>query len=284
MKRAWVLNLEADDERARAKGWTPPMALLATIDAQAQRLVGTLVTGDDVVIARGDTRTLGREFTGEAWSPTPRALAAMKAAGVVVPEVPSGEVLDFVCSREFAQGLLPCEPRERMVTSVEDDGGEDGPTRVSLAYTCAGRGHWLCETAEQRREAIARGLAKGASAKRAPVFVAERVEVLEDFALHGEVRRDRSVRLGQPTAQRVDPRTNAWRESSADAALSERERDALFEHGRDAAEALGRAGYWGPFGIDAFRYRARDGSVRFCPRCELNARYTMAWGIGMGRG
>ena len=38
----------------------------------------------DVVIARGDTRTLGREFTGEAWSPSPRALAMMTAAGVSV--------------------------------------------------------------------------------------------------------------------------------------------------------------------------------------------------------
>lgn len=279
MKRAWVLNLEADDERARAKGWTPPRALLATIDAQAQRLVGTLVTGDDVVIARGDTRTLGREFTGEAWSPTPRALAMMKAAGVAVPEVPSREVLDFVCSREFAQGLRRREPHERMVSSVEDDRIEDGPTRVSLSYTCAGRGHWLCETAEQRREVIARALSK-----HGRVFVAERVEVLEDFALHGWVGRDRSVRLGQPTAQRVDPRTSAWRESHTDAALTERERDALYEHGVDAAEALGRAGYWGPFGIDAFRYRSKDGVVRFCPRCELNARYTMGLAIGMGRG
>ena len=46
------------------------------------------------------------------------------------------------------------------------------------------------------------------------------------------------------------------------------------------AAALGAAGYFGPFGIDGFVYL--DGQhVRFNPRCEINARYTMNWLAGM---
>ena len=40
-----------------------------------------------------------------------------------------------------------------------------------------------------------------------------------------------------------------------------------------AGEALARAGYVGPFGVDAFRYRT-GGGERWHPLCEINARYT----------
>jgi hypothetical protein len=39
-------------------------------------------------------------------------------------------------------------------------------------------------------------------------------------------------------------------------------------------EALQRAGYRGPFGIDAFVHRAADGSTALHPLCEINARMT----------
>lgn len=38
--------------------------------------------------------------------------------------------------------------------------------------------------------------------------------------------------------------------------------------------ALAEAGWRGPFGIDAFRWRDASGSVRFHPLCEINARLT----------
>jgi hypothetical protein len=40
------------------------------------------------------------------------------------------------------------------------------------------------------------------------------------------------------------------------------------------AEVLRDAGYFGPFGIDAYRWR--DGATQyFNPRSEINARYSM---------
>ena len=44
-----------------------------------------------------------------------------------------------------------------------------------------------------------------------------------------------------------------------------------------AGTALAAAGYAGPFAIDAFVYRDRDGARRFHPLCEINARYTFGW-------
>ena len=47
-------------------------------------------------------------------------------------------------------------------------------------------------------------------------------------------------------------------------------------------DALRRAGYFGPFGLDAFHYRGSDGALRFHGCSDVNARFSMAWGIGMG--
>ena len=54
---------------------------------------------------------------------------------------------------------------------------------------------------------------------------------------------------------------------------------------RDAvAKALFRAGYFGPFGIDGYRYDWA-GASGFCALSEINARFTMDWMEGMqGRG
>jgi hypothetical protein len=59
------------------------------------------------------------------------------------------------------------------------------------------------------------------------------------------------------------------------------ERDALLREAHHTAAALHGAGYFGPFGIDAFRWR-HHGAPRFQARCDVNARYTMGWAVGMG--
>lgn len=278
--RAWVLNLEADDQRARGRGWTPSRALLTVIDEQAKKLVATLVRPGDIVLGRDDQHVHGDAYVGEAWSPTERALARMKRAKVRMAKTPAPSVIERVSGRAFAQRLAAVTPCEREVRTDEGDieGLPDGPTRVSLEHTCAGRGHFNAENREELRAVIER-----LRAGHARLYVAERVEVIADFALHGWISSDAELLLGAPTEQRVDRRTRAWLDTvtGSDVQLSPAERDALFACARDAAQSLIGEGYFGPFGIDAFRYRDRDGAVRFCARCELNARYTMGWAIGM---
>ena len=53
-------------------------------------------------------------------------------------------------------------------------------------------------------------------------------------------------------------------------------------HGLErVAGALHAAGYFGPFGIDAYRYADAHGRTRWNPCGELNARYTMGYALGM---
>ena len=82
-------------------------------------------------------------------------------------------------------------------------------------------------------------------------------------------------------------RTDAWRawqstELLASDALSETDRRTLFDKAEHVAEALTRAGYFGPFGIDAYIWRNATGRTELNPLGELNARYTMGYGVGMG--
>ena len=49
------------------------------------------------------------------------------------------------------------------------------------------------------------------------------------------------------------------------------------ETAQQVALKLQAKGYFGPLGIDAVRYRDRDGELRLRPLQDINARYTMGW-------
>ena len=62
--------------------------------------------------------------------------------------------------------------------------------------------------------------------------------------------------------------------------LSPQDRGRLLETTEAVAASLRRAGYVGPFGIDAWRYRREDGALVLNPLGEINARMTfglVAW-------
>ncbi|MEJ7732653.1 MAG: hypothetical protein WKG00_26050 [Polyangiaceae bacterium] len=104
-----------------------------------------------------------------------------------------------------------------------------------------------------------------------------------DFAMHGFLGTGGALTVGEPTSQVID-KAGAWqatRRARADE-LEPAERDARRHEAHLAAEALQVAGYFGPFGIDAFRWRSPGGDLHFHARCDVNARYTMGWAVGMG--
>ena len=84
--------------------------------------------------------------------------------------------------------------------------------------------------------------------------------------------------LSGPCFQEVAA-SGAWtRTASADAGeVTAQDDDALAGALEVAGRALADAGYHGPFGIDAFRYRDGAGATRLNPLGELNARFTMDW-------
>jgi hypothetical protein len=64
--------------------------------------------------------------------------------------------------------------------------------------------------------------------------------------------------------------------------LSGGEQASFFERGEAVARALARAGYFGPFGIDGYRYTLH-GESEFCALGEINARYTLGFVTGFPR-
>lgn len=101
-----------------------------------------------------------------------------------------------------------------------------------------------------------------------------------DVGLHGELGRDGEARMGALTVQRCDA-FGAW-ESTALAepgALTGEESRSLGEAMGEVLRALREVGYFGPFGVDGYRWTGG-----FVPCCDVNARYTMGWAVGMSAG
>src|SRR5690606_18160946 len=113
-------------------------------------------------------------------------------------------------------------------------------------------------------------------------------EVIAEYSLHGYIDAVGNTRLGVPCVL-VDP--SQLRYSRVDQleppdltrtqSLLPIERQQLQHETERVANGLVEVGYFGPFGVDAFAYTAGT-QRRFNPRSEINARYTLAYAIGMG--
>ncbi len=267
MSVAWVLNFGAEVELAGG-----------TLNAAAaRRLVEVraalrLPPGHVVLDVDPDERARGLE--GRAWCPTPTALARLARAGAVVPPAPPLEVLRRVNDRSFAHALIALPGTVRCDDLAAIRAATDRPGRWLLfrAFTFAGRGQRRVDAG--RFDAGAEAWARGAL-REGPVHVLPRVEVELECSLHGHL--GETLRVGHPTLSEVDD-AGQWRASRREAGeLRAAERDALFAAFERVEDALREAGYFGPFGIDAFRHAGG-----FHPLSEINARYSMGWPIGMG--
>ena len=275
MSFAWLLNLDAEEELERPGAHTPSARVRERIEALRDHLEPLLRGG--VVVTEG-TRADG--LFGRAWCPTPSALARLVRAGASVPAAPSFDVLRRVNHRRFSFDLGGNLPGARFVTTPADVralASERATMLLKLPFGFAGRGRIVIPPGPMSAEVearIARALASGEGAQLEPL-VARR----EDFALHGFLDASGRLTAGSLTRQRIDPR-GAWQGTEL-AADAEVEPDLRAELER-VAEALRGAGYFGPFGIDAFTWAPEDGTVRLHRRSEINARYSMGWAIGMG--
>jgi hypothetical protein len=260
-RRAWVLNLDADEELA---GRTASAAMLARLEPLTHRLERLLAPGD--VILNG--RTLDASFLGAAFCLTPSALARMRAAQVELPRAPPFEVLRRVNHRRFNAELgqtLPGAVFASSLQEVERAVSAGGTWLLKRAFGFAGRGRRrVTGLTDEDRAWIARS--------RGGLQVEPEVDRSEDFALHGEIGEDGRLRLGHLTRQVCD-RFGAWQKSEL------AEGPDLDEEATRVARALFAAGYFGPFNIDAYRYAGG-----FNPRSEINARYSMGWGVGFSAG
>lgn len=292
--RVWVLNLDAEHELEAGTRYTPTLALRAIVARERRRLLGSLVAPGDVLL---EERVTGREdepelartrgLQGLAWSPTPRALARLARAGTRVPVAPSLAVLRAVNARPFAAAVRAplsgasfakhvvatlAEALEQLARPAADG------WLVRRTFGAAGRG--------RRRIAPGRPTAAElawlqASLRRGALVIEPWVRVTREFTRSAWVTPRGGVVLSAPCFQRTTAH-GAWTgtELAERGAVSSADDEQLAQAVQTAGEALARAGYFGPFGIDAFRHRGEHGEV-LNPLSEINARFTMDWTTAM---
>lgn len=288
----WVFNFDADDELAAGGASYAPSAAMRARSRALRPFVAALMGPGDVVLDEDgppDACATGA-LTGRAWCPTPRALALLRRAGAVPEPAPPFEALRRVNDRAFAFSLADPLPGSALLGTAEE-------IEAHLARPPLGEGGWLLKRAfgfagRGRRKVRGGALADAdrrwiaASLRRGDGLLIEPwVSIALEAALHGYVAPSGALRLGAPTIQTCDVH-GAWAGTrlAVDRDLAAGERAALAAHAERAASALHRAGYFGPFGVDAYRWWSPWGAPRFRPLGELNARYSMGWAVGMGGG
>lgn len=287
---AWVLNLDAELELARGRpGYVPPQKLLAQL-AEHGRGSRALLGPDDVLLAdaNGDVvakRATASEFPrlGRAWCPTPMALERMRAAGVEPEPSPDFAVLRRVNHRAFAHELGGGLPGQAYVRNREEllrvlaSGERDWLLKRPLVFAGRGQLRALGPLTEKQWTWV------DATFDRDGLVVEPLVKPLFELSLHGFVWRDGRYELGRVCVQDVTERGSFKSVRLAEPGeLATDEDERIRERADAVARALGDAGYWGPFGIDAYRYELA-GSQAFCALSEINARYTLGFVTGFRR-
>ena len=293
--RAWVLNLDAEHELEAARSYAPTLHLKQLVARERQRLIGQLVGPHDVLVTEEllqggrDAARLARGLPGFAWSPTPTALALLKRAGAIPIAAPPLEVLRSVNARGFAASvrapLAGSSFAKHTVDSIDAaltqlaKPATDG-WLVRRTFGAAGRG----------RRRLRAGLPTtderawlAASLRRGTLVIEPWVSVTVEYTRSAFVRPDGAITISPPCFQATTEH-GAWtRTERAELGGVSREDDVRLEEAVAlAGAALARAGYFGPFGIDAYRHKLPGGVASVLnPLSEINARFTMDWATAM---
>lgn len=288
---AWVLNLDADLElaaHARRVRYAPTRAVLAAMRPHVDRLAASLLGPGDVRVDETSPEGALRGLPGRAFCPTPRALALLRRAGAEPDPHPAVDVLARVNGRAFAASLGNTIPgaafvsdlaaAEAMLARDPELVGRDGerrPWRIKRTFGMAGRGQRVVASGalgEVDRAFVRASMAEGG------VQIEPDVEIVCERALHGMLAEDGAVRFGRLVTQRCDPH-GQWLATEPALDVASELAGALRAEAERVAVALHGAGYFGPFGVDAYTYCAGE-RVVLQPRSEINARYSMGFAIG----
>lgn len=285
---AWVLNLDADVELGAGRAYAPTAPVRRAMEPHVARLAASLLAPGDLLVDDDSSPGIARGLPGRAFCPTPRALALLRRAGAEPEPHPAADVLRRVNSRAFAAALGATLPGAAFVTELaafeatlarEPEVGD--AWRVKYAFGMTGRNQRVLAPGQALGadlQFVERGLAQ------AGVQIEPNVPIDTEYAIHGFLSHAGALRLGVLVRQRCDAR-GAWlateRVDTRDVAMSE-VAPSLLHEAEHVASALGAAGYFGPFGIDAFTYRDRQGALHLQPRSEINARYSMGFPVGFG--
>lgn len=283
----WILNLDAELELLRGRpGYVPQRKLLAQL-AEHGKSSRALLGHDDVLLepaaAETEPRPRPTGLVGRAWCPTPMALASLRRFGVEPEPHPPAEVLRRVNHRLFAHELGGGLPEQSYVGARQQllsrlgDYSRHWLLKRPLGFAGRGQLRVIGPLTEKQNSWV------DASLKRDGLLVEPLVVPTFEVSLHGFVWPSGRYELGRVCAQIVSERGTFRGVRLAQAAdLSGGEQASLFERGEAVAQALAKAGYFGPFGIDGYRYTL-EGESGFCALGEINARYTLGFVTGFPR-
>jgi hypothetical protein len=288
----WVLNLDADLELAVTHGYTPKRTVLEAMKPYVALLARSLFDPGDRLVDESFSALPARErasFIGRAFSPTPRAIALLRGAGVEPEAHPTVDVLRRVNSRAFSASLGQTLPGASFVADLEAAHAVLAASppigsawRVKRNFGMTGRGQRVLRRAPDDADLafLRAGLTEGG------VQIEPELSIAAEYGIHGLIGVAGGASLGVVVRQRCDAR-GAWivTERMTSPTQHDLETAAAIEtEARRTAIALANAGYFGPFGVDSYVYRSENGNLNIQLRSEINARYSMGFAIGfLGR-
>jgi hypothetical protein len=282
MKFAWVLNLDAEVELSRLEfEYVPRSKLLQqlTLYGQGSR---ALLGPEDVLLEPGAGLD-DMSFVGRAWCPTPLALSRLSAAGIRAEPHPEASVLRRVNHRLFAHQIGGGLPEQRYFTErpplEELLRRAERPWLLKRPLAFAGRGQMRFYGPISEKQWSWLDVSLASDGLIAEPLVTPTLEL----SLHGFIWQAGVFELGRVCVQEVSDRGvfRGLRLARA-GELEAVESTSLIEQAQRVAGLLHEAGYFGPFGIDAYRYQLGE-ACGFCALSEINARYTMGFAIGFPR-
>jgi hypothetical protein len=219
-----------------------------------------------------------------AWCETPEAVALRKRPRQVSDQdgplhellwhlpTASPEVVAAVNHRGFhlqvARELECALPGARMVESLADLERVPGPWVVKAPYSASGRSRYIHREESVLTDPKAHRTVERLFELHGPLLFEPWMERTADFGCSA---------LLTPSGLRVlgfHRQTVDLKGQFAGIELPAEVPDRMKEVVEGVGRALQRAGYVGPFGIDAWEYRRPDGGLAFNPLGEINARMT----------
>jgi hypothetical protein len=286
--RAFALNLDADLELAAGPRYAPTRRTLAAMAAMRPPLAASLLAPGDRLVDEASPPASARGLVGVAFCPTPRGLSLLAAAGAIAPRAPSFDVLRAVNHRRFCASLGQTLPGARWIDALEDarallaePSPLGGDWRIKRAFGMSGRGQRVVSPGaldDGARASIVAGIAEGG------VQIEPQCAITRELGLHGWLSSDGHLSVGRLVEQRCDA-MGAWVSTELARDVPDSTRSAIAAELSRVAAALHAAGYFGPFGVDAYLYRVSpdpDAPLALQPRSEINARLSMGFATGFG--
>jgi hypothetical protein len=149
---------------------------------------------------------------------------------------------------------------------------------VKAPFSASGRSRFIERNGPEISEPKSRRTVERLFERHGPLLFEPWMDRTEDFGVSALLGTSK-LRIVGVHRQKVD-RKGQFAGIDLVSDIPKEDRDRLIETTEVVASALRRAGYVGPFGIDAWRYRRRDGGLALNPLGEINARMTfglVAW-------